>query len=261
MEQPRPGDVVQLNWIDSPNDMAERAALHVMELLERKPEAAIALPSGNTPLGLYRRLGELHVAGRLSCARARFFNLDEFVGKSLDDPQSYGAFLWRHVFRPLATETGRVRLLRGDAPDLAAECRSFDQAIWEAGGLDLAILGLGANGHMAFNEPGSGWDSVTREVELAESTRRAQHGLFAQPSDVPCRGLTIGVRTIRAAKAILLLVSGSGKADAIAAMRRAKPDTNWPVTAILNHPRLTILVDNDLNPERLIDPPRASLAR
>ncbi len=241
--------------------MAERAARHVTQLLERKPQAVIALASGNTPLGLYRRLVERHEAGRLFCSRARFFNLDEFVGKSLDDPRSYGAFLWRHLLRPLAVEADQVRLLRGEALDLAAECRRFDQAIAEAGGIDLAILGLGANGHIAFNEPGSDRDSVTREVVLAEATRRAQHGLFAEQRDVPRRGLTIGLRTIRAAKAILLLVSGSGKADAVAAMLRAKVDTNWPVTAILNHPRLAILIDNGLNLETLIDPSRASSIR
>jgi glucosamine-6-phosphate deaminase len=241
--------------------MAERAAQHVGQLLERRPDAAIALASGNTPLGLYRRLAALRQAGRLSCIQARFFNLDEFAGKSLDDPQSYGAFLWRHVFGPLAVDAGQIRLLHGNAPDLAAECRSFERAIGDAGGLDLAILGLGANGHLAFNEPGSDWDSVTREVVLAETTRRAQQGLFAQPGDVPRHGLTMGLRTIRAARALLLLVSGSGKSGALEAMLSAKPDANWPVTAILDHPRLTVLADNELNPETVINPSRASSTR
>ncbi len=232
-----------------PEEIAMAAARHVGELVAHKPDAAIALPTGNTPVGLYRRLAERHAAGQFSCPQARFFNLDEFVGLSPEDPRSYGAFLWQHVFRPLSVTPGQVRLLRGTAPDLAAECRRFDQAIAQAGGLDLAILGLGSNGHIAFNEPGSDWNAATREVVLTEATRRGQSPSFGREADVPRRALTMGLRTLREARAILLLISGSGKAEAIAAMLRSKPDQNWPVTAILDHPMLTILADSALDPK------------
>jgi glucosamine-6-phosphate deaminase len=235
--------------MDGPAEIALGAARHVVELLAHKPDAAIALPTGNTPIGLYRRLAELHEKGQFSCPQARFFNLDEFVGLSPEDPRSYGAFLWQHVFRPLNVKPSQVRLLNGAAPDLAAECRCFDQAIAQAGGLDLAILGLGSNGHIAFNEPRSDWNAVTREVVLTEATRRGQRSSFAREADVPRRALTMGLRTIREARAILLLISGSGKADAIAAMLRSKPDKDWPITAILDHPRLVIMADSALDPE------------
>lgn len=239
---------MQLDWTDKSSELAACAAGIMTALLERKPDAAIALPTGNTPLGLYRHLAELQRAGRLSCGRAKFFNLDEFVGKSKDDLRSYGAFLWQHLFHPLAIDPRQVRLLRGDAPDLAAECRHFDQAVAAAGGLDLAVLGLGANGHVAFNEPGSDWDSMTRQVVLADATRQAQHDLFDTEADVPRDGLTMGLRTIREARAILLLVSGSSKANALAAFLRGRPDKNWPVTALLDHPNLAIVADRKLNP-------------
>ena len=232
--------------------MAARAAHQVAALLARKPAAAIAVPTGSTPLGLFRHLAEMHAAGRLSCRHARFFNLDEFVGCAAADPRSYAAFLWEHLFRPLAVDPGQVRLLRGDAPDPIVECRRFDQAIAAAGGLDLTILGLGTNGHVAFNEPGSDGDSATREVVLTEATRRAQLGRFAAQSDVPRRGLTLGLSTIRAARAILLLASGPGKEAAMAAALRGQPDASWPVTAILGHPALTVLADDGLNPQRPI---------
>ncbi|MGH6880183.1 glucosamine-6-phosphate deaminase [Hypericibacter sp.] len=237
------------------------AARHVVALLAQKPDAAIALPTGNTPIGLYRRLAELHEKGQFSCPLARFFNLDEFIGLSPEDPQSYGAFLWRHVFRPLGVNPARLRLLDGTAPDLPAECRRFDQAIAQAGGLDLAILGLGSNGHIAFNEPGSDWNAVTREVVLTEDTRRGQQSSFAREADVPRRALTMGLRTLREARAILLLISGSGKAEAIAAMLRSKPDRNWPITAILDHPRLVILADRALDPARAAGAPSAPSGR
>lgn len=239
---------MQIDWTETSTELAEHAAAIIAALLEAKSDAAIALPTGNTPLGLYRHLAELQRAGRLSCDGARLFNLDEFTGKSKNDPRSYGAFLWQHLLQPLAIKPGQVRLLRGDAPDVEAECRHFDQAIAAAGGLDLAVLGLGSNGHVAFNEPGSDWDSITREVVLADTTRQAQHGLFDTDADVPRRGLTMGLRTIREARAILLLVSGSSKADALAAFLRGRPDKNWPVTALLGHPNLAIVADGRLNP-------------
>jgi glucosamine-6-phosphate deaminase len=253
----RSGDLVQIDWTDKPLELAERAGRIVTSVLESKPDAAIALPTGNTPLGLYRHLVELQQAGRLSCDRARFFNLDEFIGKSTDDPSSYGAFLWQHLLRPLAIKPRQVRLLRGDALDLEAECRDFEQAIAAAGGLDLAVLGLGANGHVAFNEPGSDWDSMTREVVLADTTRQAQHRLFDTHAHIPRSGLTMGLRTIRKARAILLLVSGSSKANALAALLRGIPDENWPVTALLDHSNLAIVADRKLNPNAAMATPRS----
>jgi glucosamine-6-phosphate deaminase len=239
---------LQLTWLNNAAQLAEQAARHVAATLAKKPDAALALPTGNTPLGLYQHLIKMQARGEIDCSRARFFNLDEFVGKSLTDDDSYAAFLWRHCFNPLGVRPAQVRLLRGDAPDRAAECRDFDQAITDAGGLDLAILGLGTNGHVAFNEPGSDWLAPTREVVLAEATKQAQQGLYANAADVPHHGLTMGIATIRAARAILLLVSGSNKTAAVAALLQHAPDPAWPVTSILDHPGLTVLGDRKLQP-------------
>lgn len=239
---------MQLTWLDNATQLAERAAQQVASVLVEKPDAVLALPTGNTPLGLYRQLIAMQARGDIDCRRARFFNLDEFVGKSIEDADSYAAFLWQHCFSPLGITPAQVRLLRGDAADRAVECRSFDQAIAAAGGLDLAILGLGTNGHVAFNEPGSDWQAPTREVVLEAATKQAQQGLYADAADVPHHGLTMGIATIRAARSILLLVSGSNKAAAIAALLRGTPDPAWPVTAVLDHPRLTVLGDRKLRP-------------
>jgi glucosamine-6-phosphate deaminase len=244
---------VQLHLIENATEMAEVAASHLVKLVAARPTATIALPTGNTPLDLYHRLADLHREGNFSCNRATFVNLDEFVGKSPDDPQSYAAFLQRHVFQPLGVLPGQIRLLRGDAADAQAECRDFEAAIAAAGGIDLAILGLGANGHIAFNEPGSDWDSTTREIVLTPASRRGQLGLYASEAEVPPRGLTIGVKTIRAARAILLLVAGTNKAEALAALLRGKPDPHWPVTALLDHPDLTVLAEKKLTEAAGVD--------
>jgi glucosamine-6-phosphate deaminase len=237
---------LQLHLMKSPEEMAEAAAREFLEVLKRKPEASIALPTGNSPLILYGRLAELRREGRFSCDHARFFNLDEFVGKSAEDAQSYAAFLWRHAFHPLEVSPGQVRLLRGDAADPQAECKAFEQAIADAGGIDLAILGLGANGHIAFNEPGSSWDSETHETVLTPESRRGQLGLFASEAEVPPHAITMGVKTIRSARQILLLVSGWAKTEALAALLRKQPDPQWPVTALLRHPNLTVLAEEKL---------------
>jgi glucosamine-6-phosphate deaminase len=219
------------------------AAKIVTELVARKPTATIALPTGSTPLGMYRMLAELKKTDKFSCSKARFFNLDEFCGKSPDDPQSYAAFLWKHFFGPLDVDPSRVRLLRGDAPDPRAECAEFEESIVKAGGLDLAVLGLGRNGHIAFNEPSSDWMAGTRQVKLTQATRQAQSRLFTKAEDIPDKGLTMGIPTILSARAILLLVSGRGKQAAVEALLRGTPDPDRSVTAILGHPELDILVD------------------
>src|SRR5262249_8402905 len=130
--------------------------------------------------------------------------------------------------------------------DPHAECRSFEQAIAEAGGLDLAILGLGANGHIAFNEPGSSWDSETHEIVLTPESRLRPPGLLAPQAAAPPPPITLGINTIRSARQILLLVSGWAKPDALAALQRKPPDPQWPVTALLDHPNLTVLAEEKL---------------
>jgi glucosamine-6-phosphate deaminase len=234
---------VKLLWMSGAAELSDRAAVQVAALLRRKAAAAIALPTGRTPRGMYERLVALHRAGEFSCRDARFFNLDEFVGLGPNDPASYGTYLRRHFLNQVDADSSRIRLLRGDAADLDAECRDHDRAIHAAGGLDLAILGLGRNGHVAFNEPGSDWRSVTHRVVLSESTRSAQRQQFPSDEVVPREGLTMGMQTIRAARAILLLVAGVGKAAGLAALRAGRRDPSWPVTGLLDHVDLVVLAD------------------
>lgn len=211
-----------------------------------KPRAVFALPTGSTPLGLYAELIARSRAGDLDMSAAQVFNLDEFRGVSAGDTHSYAAFLRRHLLDALALPESRVRLLRGDAPDAAAECAAYDAAIAACGGLDAAILGLGANGHVAFNEPGTPWDLTTHVAELAESTRDAQaRDVRARDAgdawEVPRQGLTMGLGTLRAARHVLLMIAGDTKRAARAALHRGIATRDWPVTALLDHPHLTVL--------------------
>jgi glucosamine-6-phosphate deaminase len=151
--------------------MALAAADMVADQLRMKPESVLALPTGSTPLGLYAELVRRSRLGDLRLAKSRIFNLDEYFGLAPSDPRSYAAFLARHLIVPLSLPASTSRLLRGDAVDPAAECRDYDAALRAADGIDLCILGLGGNGHIAFNEPGAAWDTHTHVVELSAATR------------------------------------------------------------------------------------------
>jgi glucosamine-6-phosphate deaminase len=241
---------MQLEWTDSGEALAGRAAAHVAGLLAEAPGAAVALPTGSTPIGLYARLRAMAAGGEVSLGRARYFNLDEYVGVDPADRHSFAAFLRRHFLDAARIPPDHIRLLRGDAPDIDAEAAAHDAAVAVLGGLDLAILGLGGNGHIAFNEPGARWDSGTHVVPLTAATRMANAAYFTDGFKVPSHGLTMGIGMIRAARRVLLMVSGETKAAALAALLAGRPDPDWPVTALCGHPGLTVVADTALRPGR-----------
>lgn len=225
----------------TPREFAASAADYLADRLRQNTRSALALPSGSTPLGLYAELASRCASGAMSLADAWIFNLDEFCGLSATDPRSYAAFLRRHLIAPLGLAADRVRLLRGDAPDLNAECRYYDAAIAACGGIDLCVLGLGSNGHIAFNEPGTSWEQRSHVARLAQSTRAAQAGEFGGEWRVPTHGITLGIRTLREARHVLLLIAGPHKQAARAAIEHGAKDPDWPVTSLLEHPGLTVI--------------------
>jgi glucosamine-6-phosphate deaminase len=241
---------VKLIWTKNTQEMAAAAAAVLVDLMASKPSPTIALPTGATPLALYDKLVDLCSHELLDLSAAQFFNLDEFEAKGLDDRQSYAHFLHENLFDRLGAKCGKVRLLQGDAPLPQEECATYEADIAAVGGLDVAVLGLGRNGHIGFNEPGSDWTSKTHIAVLADLTRQAQSGLYARPEEVPKRGLTMGIATIRAARSVLLLVDGKGKEEALDALLGGDEDSAWPVTALIHHPSLTVMVNEDMCPRK-----------
>lgn len=237
---------MQLWWSDTSDSFNTRAAEVVVQTLTRKPDATFALPTGKTPMGLYAMLrARAAASGAAPWRKANWFDLDEYVGVGATHPLSYAGFVRAHLLDPLGIPEDKIRLLRGDALDLPAECRAYEQAIERAGGIDLAILGLGANGHIAFNEPGSSWDEATHVVELSAATRAANSQL-SDGATIPLHGVTMGIATLRRARSILLLVSGESKRQALQALRLGTPDPAWPVTSLLGHPDLTVIAEEGL---------------
>lgn len=220
------------------------AAELVQSQLSAAPGAVLALPTGSTPLGLYALLRQ-HAAPLLRTGR--YLNLDEYLGWSPAHPLSYARFLMTHLLTPAGVPCGQIELLLGDAPDPQQECVRYDALLRAWGGIDLAILGLGANGHIAFNEPGTAWDTRTHVAPLAPDTREANARLMPD-TPVPRFGLTMGIATLREARTVLLLVSGSAKAQALARLLAATPDPQWPATSLHDHRRLTVLCAPELAP-------------
>ena len=224
--------------------MSATAAAMVAEKVREKPDAALLLPTGTTPLGMYRRLPGLHAEGELSFARATFFNLDEYVGLAPDHPASYHAYMSENFYGRIDADPNRVHVPNGSAPDPEAECARYEAAIREAGRVDLCVLGIGRNGHIGFNEPAAPFASRTRVVRLAESTRRLNAATF-EGNRTPERAITVGMATISEAREVLLLASGTDKARAVAAAIEGEVSEDVPASILRRHPGATFLLDHD----------------
>jgi len=221
--------------------MSQRAADIVVKLLREKPDAVLGLPTGSTPLGFYDAL----VASGISLAQARTFNLDEYVGLPRTHPESYYSFMKRALYDRTDLRPENCHIPDGNAADTGAECRRYEEAIRAAGGFDILVLGLGQNGHIGFNEPGSPWDARTRVVDLTEDTRRANSRFFNSLDEVPRRAITMGIGTILEARRILLLASGRQKAPAVRDMVEGTPTTDVPASVLQRHPNVTVLLDRE----------------
>jgi glucosamine-6-phosphate deaminase len=228
--------------LDDYEALSNRAARILLEEIRENPRAVIGLPTGRTPGGMYR-----HVVAECARAYHRFrdvttFNLDEYAGIQRDHPGSYFTFMKQHLFNHIDMDPAHAHLPDGNAADLEAECARYEGAIKAVGGLDLTFLGLGRNGHIAFNEPGTPFDSRTRVVELTESTRRANADFF-RGGQVPTHALTMGIGTILESRRIVLLASGSGKGPAIERLETLDIDPSFPASALWDHDDVTVLVD------------------
>lgn len=225
--------------------VSELAATRVADLLTSHPTAVLGLPTGRTPIEMYAELVARHAAG-LDFSSATTFNLDEFVGIGPDHPGSYAAYMEAHLFGKVNLPRDRAHLLDGQAPDLALECDRFEVAIADAGGLDLQVLGIGANGHIGFNEPASGLTARTHLVTLLQASREGNAGFFGgQVDNVPTEALSMGMGTILKARRLLLLATGASKKDAIEAAVRGPVTTRMPASFLQLHPAVEILCDPD----------------
>lgn len=220
-----------------PEEMSDEACGLVLAAAARKPAFALGLATGSTPRGLYERLRRAKGA----FAKARFFNLDELHGEGPDSALSFHRALREQLLDHVDHDPGNVRFLRGDADDLEAEAEAYEREIWSVGGIDLQILGVGLNGHLGFNEPGSSLGSRTRPKTL-EATTLAQYSRGGQgPRSLFV--LTMGLGTIMEARRLLVLASGEEKAEIVQRMVEGPVTAEVPASIVQMHPRVQILVD------------------
>ncbi|MDR1330471.1 MAG: glucosamine-6-phosphate deaminase [Tannerella sp.] len=206
----------------------------------------LGLPTGSSPLGTYGRLIELNRSGAVSFRHVVTFNMDEYAGLPKEHPQSYYTFMWNNFFSHVDIHPENVHILNGTAPDAGAECASYEALIAKLGGIDLFLGGVGSDGHLAFNEPGSSLVSRTRLKTLTAETVAANARFFDNdPAQVPRHALTVGVGTVTAAREVLILVNGHGKARALQQAIEGAVSQMWTVTALQVHPRGIIVCDEE----------------
>lgn len=224
--------------------LAKTLAAQIAAMLTAKPDIVLGLPTGRTPIRLYHELGALHARSQADFSQATTFNLDEFLGIGSDHPGSYRAFMEQHLFSRVNLRPERIHVLNGAAPDPERECLRYEQAITEAGGIDLQLVGIGTNGHIGFNEPAKQLAARTHRVRLKASTRRSNAALFeGDPGKVPAEALSMGMATILQARRIVLVATGKSKARCIDLVVNGPITTKLPASFLQLHPNAELMVD------------------
>jgi glucosamine-6-phosphate deaminase len=206
----------------------------------------MGLPTGSSPLGLYRELIAATRKGVVSFSNVITFNMDEYLGLSIDHPQSYKRFMKDNFFNAIDIKGENIHILDGMSPDPEAECRAYEEAIKAAGGIELFLGGIGNNGHIAFNEPGSSLKSRTRIVKLTDDTRKVNARFFNNdPTKVPECALTVGIGTVMDAREVLIIVSGRQKARALQAAVEGAVSQWCPLSCLQTHEKAIIVCDEE----------------
>lgn len=210
------------------------------------PTACLALATGRTPLPAYGELARRRRAGRFDASRATLFGIDEFVGMSAAHPASFAAYLDQYIVGPIGFNPQRVQRLDGAAKNADAECARYDRALEACGGLDAILLGIGANGHVGFNEPGESLVGATHVVRLEAATRRSNAARFGGDAGaVPPRALSMGMAAILGARRIILVVTGADKAPALERALHGPLTTRLPASWLQTHRDVRVYLDRD----------------
>lgn len=223
--------------------VAKAVARRMADLVTRNKRVVFGLPTGRTPIGLYRELVSLHAHG-VDFSEVTTFNLDEFLGIPASHPGSYRSFMEEHVFKHVNIKPENRHFLDGSAADPEAECIRYEQEIADAGGIDLQVLGIGTNGHIGFNEPAPTLVARAHRVQLKPETRRSNAALFGgDPANVPPEALSVGMATILHSRAIVLLATGRSKAGCIERVVNGPLTTELPASFLQLHDDVDIMLD------------------
>lgn len=224
-------------------EMSRKAANIISAQVIMKPDCVLGLATGSTPIGAYKQLIEWYDKGDLDFSEVTTVNLDEYKGLDKSNEQSYYYFMNQNLFSHVNVDKSRTFLPDGTEQDSQKACDDYNKVIDSVGGIDLQLLGLGHNGHIGFNEPGTEFEKVTHCVQLTESTIKANTRFFASEEEVPHQAYTMGIKNIMSAKKILVVVSGADKADAVKASFFGPVTPEVPASVLQLHPDVVVVAD------------------
>jgi glucosamine-6-phosphate deaminase len=233
-------------------EMSQKAAECIIRQVKEKPDSVLGLATGGTVIGTYQLLAKDHQKNGTSYQQILTVNLDEYIGISPEHEQSYHFYMKKRLFDHIQIPPENTYLPDGQAEDLEEECKRYDERIESLGGIDLQLLGIGVNGHIGFNEPGTPFDSKTHIVELSESTRKANARFFNTLEEVPKKAITMGIETIMKSKKILLLASGLKKAPIIRKLFQEGITEEIPASVLKKHENVVLIADEEAL--SLVDP-------
>lgn len=224
--------------------LSQVAGQMIVDLLKQKPTAVLGLATGSSPIGLYQYLIESYKKQEISFKQVRTYNLDEYCGLPRTHPESYYNFMHRNLFHHVDIKEENVHVPSAEGSDLQAQCDAYNDLLHHVQ-VDLQLLGIGGNGHIGFNEPGTSFDAETFVVKLTEKTRQDNKRFFNSIDEVPTHAITMGIKNIMQAKELLLIASGKSKADAIYQLVHGPVHEGFPASILQRHPNVTIVVDEE----------------
>jgi len=234
---------IKVQAVKDYDELSKRAAEIIRDAIKNKPNLVLGLATGSTPVGCYRELVRMHKEEGLDFSNVVTFNIDEYARLPPTHPQSYRYFMDENLFNHVNIRMENIHVPDGLSGTPQRACKEFEEAIKKSYGIDLQLLGIGTNGHIAFNEPGSPFNSRTRIVTISEETRTNNARFFRSIDEVPRHAISVGIGTIMEMRKIVLLASGAGKADAVAKSVEGTITTDVPASILQKHPDCTFIID------------------
>lgn len=214
----------------------------VGEFIKNNPQATLGLATGSSPIGLYQNLIKMFQNKEISFKEIKTYNLDEYCGLPKSHPESYYSFMYRNLFSHVDIKDENVHIPSSEGEDMQKNCDDYNRLLHQTT-IDLQLLGIGGNGHIGFNEPGTPFDRETFLVKLAERTRQDNKMFFKEDEEVPHYAITMGIKNIMEAKKIVMLISGKSKAEAVKRLLSGEITTDFPASILHKHPDVTVIID------------------
>ncbi|WP_243292054.1 glucosamine-6-phosphate deaminase [Bacillus sp. FJAT-47783] len=234
-------------------EMSRKAAEYLISKVRANPSMTLGLATGGTPIGLYEQLIRDHRDNGTSYENITTFNLDEYIGLKPENEHSYHYYMNENFFKHINIPISNTHIPNGLADHKEDECNRYEKLIQENGGIDVQVLGIGGNGHIGFNEPGTPFSSTTHIINLAQATREANARFFNSIDEVPTQAITMGIKTIMQSKEIVLLASGKAKKEAIKKLFSQEVTESFPASILNLHPNVIIFVDEEALPETVLE--------